>query len=269
MSPNRYCYRHATDRVRAVSNLIASVRWPARSICGEGAGIRADAQVRATLWPTRHLHSPMRWFEELYVWPEGFEPTSEQWTRIHLQALQRALVSLEREEVEAIGVTLSYGTLQQQPDAIDSLLEAHELVAHRLALLLRGAPVPAHSRFRVRAFLETLRARQICVGMRVTTPRLAMEYNTFNLVQPEFAKILAPGDAAAGAWESLALEARFSGISERWLIVAGLQTVEQRRRAIQAGIGFGQGSAVRPAQRPVADDPPCAERLFGQSLPVG
>ena len=54
------------------------------------------------------------------------------------------------------------------------------------------------------------------------------------------------------------MEARFTGVSERWLIVAGLQTPAQVERAVQAGIGFGQGAAVRPARKPVAERYPVA-----------
>jgi hypothetical protein len=192
----------------------------------------------------------MRWFDELYIWAEGFQPTPAQWSRIQLLGLQRALVSLAREEAEHIGITLSYLTVQHFDEHIDGLLQAHALVAHRLTVLLRGTIEQSNSRYRVRAFVDYLRAQQISVGLRVTTPRLAMELATFNLVQPEFAKILAPSAPHSSAWEALALEARFTGISERWLIVAGLQTADQLKRAIQAGIGFGQGTAVRPAHRP-------------------
>jgi hypothetical protein len=223
-------------------------RWPARSICSDAPS--DGGEICATVWPTRHLHSPMRWFDELYIWAERFQPSPAQWSRIQLLGLQRALVSLAREEAEYIGVTFSYQTVQHFDEQIDGLLQAHALVAHRLTVLLRGTIEQSNSRYRIRAFVDYLRAQQISVGIRVTTPRLAMELNACNLVQPEFAKILAPSEPISSAWDALALEARFTGISERWLIVAGLQTKDQVKRAIQAGIGFGQGTAVRPAHRP-------------------
>ena len=192
----------------------------------------------------------MRWFDELYVWTEGFRPTPPQWARIQLLGLQRALVSLAREEAEHIGVTFSYQTVQRCDEQIDALMQAHALVAHRLTVLLRGSIDQVGSGYRIRAFVDYLRAQQVSVGLRVTTPRLAMELNAFTLVQPEFAKILAPGADQCGSWDALALEARFTGISERWLIVAGLQTADQVKRAGDAGAGFGQGTAVRPAHRP-------------------
>ncbi len=212
------------------------------------------------MWPTRHLHGPTRWFDELYIWTEGFQPSPNQRSRIQLLGLERALVALAREQTEHVGITLSYHTVQAFDEQIDALLQAHALVAHRLAVLLRGTIDKTSSRYRIRAFVDYLRAQQILVGLRVTTPRLAMELDAFNLVQPEFAKILAPGAAQTGSWDALALEARFSGITEHWLIVAGLQTAEQIKRAAQVGIGFGQGTAVRPAHRPssAAADAPVA-----------
>lgn len=224
-------------------------RWPARSVLGD-VPLPDHAEICVTAWPTRHLHSPMRWFDELYVWAEGFAPAPEQWSRIQLYALQRALVSLEREEAEHLAVTLSYPTVLNFDEQIDQLLQSHLLVAHRLNVLFRGSIEPVRAPYRIRAFVGYLRALQITVGVRVTAPRLAMELNAFTLVQPEFAKVLAPEGAPGGFWDALATEARFAGISERWLIVAGLQTADQVKRAIGAGIGFGQGSAVRPAHRP-------------------
>lgn len=251
-----------------MSTVTPAHRWPARAVCADAT--QADrGEVCATVWPTRHLHSPMRWFDELYVWAEGFEPTPSQWSRIQLFGLQRALISLGREAAESIGVTLSYATVQNFAEQIDELLQAHALVAHRLAVLLRGTVGPGPSNYRLRAFIEYLRAQQIPTGLRVTTPRLAMELDAFHLVRPEFAKILAPGAAASGAWDTLALEARFAGLSERWLIVAGLQTSAQRKRATDAGIGFGQGTAVRPAQRPKAADGATVEGGTPRALSLG
>jgi hypothetical protein len=232
-----------------MSSMTPAHRWPARSICAD-LGPTDGGEVCATVWPTRNLHSPTRWFDELYLWTEGFRPSRTQWARIQLLGLQRALVSLAREEAEHIGITLSYPTVQNFDEQIDGLLQAHALVAHRLTVLLRGSIEQTNSRYRIRAFVDYLRAQQIAVGLRVTTPRLAMELDAFTLVQPDFAKILAPSPPQIGSWDALALEARFTGISERWLIVAGLQTADQVKRAVQAGIGFGQGTAVRPAHRP-------------------
>jgi EAL domain-containing protein (putative c-di-GMP-specific phosphodiesterase class I) len=46
------------------------------------------------------------------------------------------------------------------------------------------------------------------------------------------------------------LEARVAGLQANRLIVAGIETREQRMLAAQAGFGFAQGSAIRPAYDP-------------------
>jgi len=227
-------------------------RWPA-SITGRkdgsDAATLAAGSVCATIWPTRSLQGSSRWFDELYLWPEGFEPTPGQWSRLHLHGLQSGLDLLAREEADHVGVTLSFGTVQKYDEQIDALLRAHALVAHRLLVILRGSVPHVQSSYRIRAFVEYLRAQQIPVGLRVTEPRLAMQMSAFGLVQPDFAKVLAPPVARGASWENLATESRVAGISEQWLIVAGLQTREQVELAVHAGIGFGQGPAVRPAHR--------------------
>jgi hypothetical protein len=235
---------------RPVRAVTPAHRWPARAVCSDAPDTN-QAEVCATLWPTRHLHGPTRWFDELYLWAEGFAPSPAQWSRIQLTGLQRALALLAREQAEQVGVTLSYDTVQQFDEPIVRLLEGHALVAHRLTVMLRGSIEPLRAPARVRAFVGYLRARQICVGLRVTTPRLAMSLAAFELVQPQFAKFLAPAAPTDGAWDALATEARFTGISADWLIAAGLQSAAQLRRAVDAGIGFGQGTAVRPASAPV------------------
>ena len=227
-------------------------RWPAPAVIGKFEGI-ANGAVCATIWPTRSLQTPERWFDELYLWTDGFEPTPVQWSRIQLFGLRRALGMLEREECKQIAVTLSFGTVQKYDERIDTQLRAHALVAHRLSVILRGSVELVRSHYRIRAFIDYLRAQQIPVGLRVTAPRLTMDLSAFALVQPDFAKILAPSSNLGEAWQNLTLEARVVGISEQWLIVAGLQTQEQLELAAQAGIGFGQGNAVRPAQNPFGD----------------
>jgi hypothetical protein len=240
-------------------------RWPARFVC---TSADLAGEVCVTVWPTRHLRGPTRWFDEMYAWAEGIEPNSEQWSRIQLFVLERGLQALAQEQAEQVGVTLSYSTVQRCDEQIDALLRAHALVAHRLVVMLRGSIDSFTSHFRIRAVAEYLRTQRIPVGVRVTAPRLAMDLNAFSVVQPDFAKILAPAQAAAGAWDAMALEARFAGISERWLIAAGLQSQAQVQRAAQAGIGFGQGAAVRPARRPRATR---GGRLAagGESRPAG
>ncbi len=227
-------------------------RWPSQAIA-KGAERVPEGEVCATVWPTRSLHSRLRWFDELYLWADGFEPTPPQLSRMQLLGLDRGLTMLGREEAEQVGITLSFGTVQRFDEQIDAQLRSHALVAHRLVVILRGSVERVRSSYRIRAFVEYLRAQQIAVGLRVTSPRLAMELASFGLVQPDFAKILAPASTHGDSWDNLALEARVAGISEQWLIVAGLQTREQIQRAKHAGVGFGQGNAVRPAQKPSGD----------------
>jgi len=230
-------------------NLTPAHRWPALTFCNK-IDSPPPGEVCATVWPTRSLHTRERWFDELYLWTDGFEPTPVQWSRIQLLGLRRGLGMLEREECEQVAVTLSFGTVQKYDERIDAQLRAHALVVHRLSVILRGSVEQVRSSYRIRAFVEYLRSQQIPVGLRVTSPRLAMEMSAFALVQPDFAKILAPTSTSGETWDNLALEARVAGISAQWLIVAGLQTQQQVDRATEAGIGFGQGNAVRPAQRP-------------------
>jgi len=228
-------------------------RWPAQTVSGKIEGA-SGGTVCATIWPTRSLQTRERWFDELYLWTDGFEPTPVQWSRIQLLGLRRALSMLAREECEQVGVTLSFGTVQKYDERIDVQLRTHALVAHRLTVILRGSVEMVRSSYRIRAFVDYLRAQRIPVGLRVTSPRLAMELSAFALVQPDFAKILAPSSNLGEAWDNLALEARVAGISEQWLIVAGLQSQAQVERAVQAGIGFGQGNAIRPAQNPFGEE---------------
>lgn len=224
-------------------------RWPARTICSE-IETAPPGDVCATIWPTRSLQTPMRWFDEVYLWADGFTPSPVQWSRIQLLGLEQGLGMLSREETEQVGVTLSFGTVQKYDERIDKKLRAHALVAHRLVVMLRGSIELAKSQYRIRAFVDYLRAQQITVGLRVTEPRMAMEMEAFSLVEPEFAKVLVPASNHDEAWKNLSLEARVAGVKDEWLIVAGLQTAEQVEQATRIGVGFGQGNAVRPAQVP-------------------
>ncbi len=250
-----------------LSPLTPASRWPAHVICGEAERAPSSGHVCATVWPTRSLQSRQRWFDELYLWAEGFEPTPLQSSRMQLLGLERGLAMLAREEAEQVGVTLSFRTVRKYDEQIDALLRANALVAHRLAVILRGSVEVERSSYRIRAFTEYLRAQQIAVGLRVTAPRLTMELSAFSLVQPDFAKILAPAGTHDDSWENLTLEARVAGISEQWLIVAGLQTNDHIKRAKRAGVGFGQGHAIRPAQKPSAESPEGPPTLVPQMTP--
>jgi hypothetical protein len=228
-------------------------KWSARSL-SDNLDEPLQGQLCATVWPTRSLSSTSRWFDELYLWTEGFEPSPRERSRIQLLGLKRAFSLLEREEADQVAVTLSFGTVERFTERIETELLRHELVAHRLVLLLRGSIENAASRYRLRAFADHLRSRQIPVGLRVTSPRLTMELKTFDLIAPDFAKVLAPSSPHADAWHNLALEARVVGVAEQWIIAAGLETQAQVDLATQAGFGFGQGNAIRPPQ-PLPDIP--------------
>jgi hypothetical protein len=219
-------------------------KWSARSL-SDDLDQPLQGQLCATVWPTRSLSSSARWFDEIYLWTEGFEPSPRERSRMQLLGLNRAFTMLEREDAEQVAVTLSFGTVERFTDIIEKSLQRHELVAHRLVLLLRGSLDRVASRYRLRAFADHLRARQIPVGLRVSSPRLTMELKTFDVIAPDFAKVLAPASTHPEAWQNLALEARVVGVAEQWIIAAGLETQAQVELATQAGFGFGQGTAIR------------------------
>ena len=209
-----------------------------------------DGSVCATMWPTRTLAERERWFDELYVWTEGFEASTSQRARIQLAALDHALRMLDHESADSVAVTLSFGTVERHMDAIVSHLQLFPLVEHRVVVILRGAQDRVRSQYRIRALIDYLRSSQITVGYRVTTPRVTMEMRTLDMVQPDFAKVLAPESSREEFWRDFASEARIAGIEPQCLIVAGLETDQQVELARQAGIRFGQGNAVRPSFRP-------------------
>jgi hypothetical protein len=202
------------------------------------------------MWPTRTLAERERWFDELYVWTEGFEASTTQRARIQVAALDHALRMLDRESANSVGVTLSFGTVERHMDAIVAHLQLFPLVEHRVVVILRGAQDRVRSHYRIRALIDYLRSSQITVGYRVTTPRVTMEMRALDLVQPDFAKVLAPESNREEFWRDFVSEARVAGVEPQSLIVAGLETDQQVELARQAGIRFGQGNAVRPSFKP-------------------
>lgn len=224
---------------------MAQTNWSASALA---AGLAPHLQdgLRATLWPTRSLGATTRWFDELYLWTEGFQPAPRERSLVQLAGLEHACTLLEREDCEQVAVTLSFGTAERCTEEIDQCLQAHALVSHRLVLLLRGSIERVSSRYQLRAFADHLRALQVPVGLRVSAPRLTMELQTFDLLAPDFAKIVAPSSIHPEVWNSLAIEARVVGIAEQWVIASGLDQPEQVQLATQAGFGFGQGLAIRP-----------------------
>jgi hypothetical protein len=208
--------------------------------------------IRATLWPTRSLVSSERWFDELYIWTEGGAATTTQRARIQIEAMGEAFQWLAYDLVERIGVTISFGTIERALDPLTELFERNELLGHRMFVLLRGAPQRLRSRYRLRAFADMLRGLKIAVGYRLTAPRVSMELSGVDLVQPIFAKVLAPNSTRPEAWSDLALEIRALGLDTKSTIVGALETRSQLDSAVRAGFELGQGRAVRPPYPPPA-----------------
>ena len=202
------------------------------------------------MWPTRTLAERERWFDELYVWTEGFQASTTQRARIQVAALDHALRTLEGEAADSVAVTLSFGTVERHMDAIVARLQLYPLVEHRVVVILRGTLDRLRSHYRIRALIDYLRSSQISVGYRVTSPRVTMEMRALDMVQPDFAKVLAPASDREEFWRDFVSEARVAGIAPQALIVAGLETERQVELARQAGIRFGQGNAVRRSFEP-------------------
>jgi hypothetical protein len=202
------------------------------------------------MWPTRTLAERERWFDELYVWTEGFQASTTQRARIQVAALDHALRMLDCESVHSVAVTLSFGSVERYMDAIVTRLQLFPLVAHRVVVILRGAQDRLRSQYRIRALIDYLRTGQITVGYRVTAPRVTMEIRALDLVQPDFAKVLAPASDREEFWRDFVSEGRVAGIAPQSLIVAGLETERQVELARLAGIRFGQGNAVRRSFKP-------------------
>jgi hypothetical protein len=232
--------------------MIPAQRWSARALSKDSKR-PIEGSVCATVWPTGALNSDERWFDEIYIWTEGFQASTTQRGRIQSIILENAFQMLERERVEQVGITLSLGTVERFLDPVVEAFESHALVAHRMVVMVRGSVARLRSRYRVRAFVDHLRWQQIAVGYQVATARISMELKALDFLRPDFAKLLAPNSSRAEFWQDFALEARVAGVLPEWIIVAGLESPRQIALATQVGIRFGQGSAVRPAYAPIMD----------------
>ena len=226
-------------------------RWPAKGLARD-RGHPLEGSVCATVWPTESLVSAHRWFDELYLWTEGFHASTTQRARIQWAALRAAFQILEREDAQRIGVTLSFGTVERTMDHLADAFQTHTLIAHRMAILLRGSLVRLRSRYRIRAFRELLRGQHVPVGYLLTAASVSMELKALELVEPDFAKLAAPSSTRVEPWKEVVYESRIAGVPADRLIVSGLQSREQVNIALQAEIPFGQGNAVRPAFAPPA-----------------
>lgn len=211
----------------------------------DGSAGRFSGVIQATLWPTRSLTGSVRWFDEAYIWTEGATPTTTQRANIQLNALVDAFHWLEYELVEQIGVTISFGTVERSLDPLTALLERNAALAHRTFVMLRGAPQRLRARYRLRAFADMLRGLGFPVGYRLSAPRVSMELEGVDLVQPIFAKVLAIASRREEAWNDLALEVRALGLDTRATIVGGIEAPPQAHLARNAGFELGQGRAIR------------------------
>src|SRR4030095_14673386 len=212
--------------------------------CAEQAGNFRGA-VRATLWPTRSLISSESWFDELYIWTEGGAASTTQRARIQIDAMRDAFLWLQYDLVERIGVTISFGTVERALDPLTELFESNMLLAHRMFVLLRGAPQRLRSRYRLRAVADLLRGLKGAVRYRLSAPRVSMEISGIDLVQPIFAKVLAPDGTRQDAWSDLSLEVRALGLDTHSTIIGALETRPLLQGAVRAGFELGQGRAVR------------------------
>lgn len=207
----------------------------------------SEGTVGATMWPTRALATRERLFDELYVWTEGYQPTTMRRARLQILALRKAFALLEFQRVDRICVTLSFGTVERALDPATDIFETNRLLAHRISVMLRGQVERLRSPYRVQSFVEWLRTQAVPVGYRLSASRIGAERKAIELLQPGFAKLAAPSSARIDYWEDALLEARVVGLDADWLIVSDLETDAQRRLAQKVGFRFGQGSAVRPA----------------------
>lgn len=215
-----------------------------------------EGVVRARLWPTRALNTPERWFDELSVWTEGVQPSTQQRARLQMNALRKAFALIELEQVERVGVTLSLGTVERFLEYVTGIFEQNLLFSHRIAVVMRGDIGRLRSQYRVMTFVQWLRERQVPVGYRLTSLKNGGEMRSVNFLQPDFAELRAPELSREEIWSDTLLEARAAGLHPEWLIVSGLDTERQLQLARAAGFRFGQGAAVRPPY-----EPPSTRRL--------
>ena len=230
---------------------MTGARWPAAPLLRDWSR-PIDGSICATMWPTLTLSGRERWFDELYVWTEGFQASTMQRARIQLAALAKGFALVERERIDRLGITLSFGTIERCLDQVTEIFDTHRLYAHRSCVLLRGQIDRLRSRYRVRGFIDWLRTQQIPVGYRLTAARISMEMKAIDFVAPDFAKVLAPSSNRSEYWQDVALEARAAGLKLDRAIVAGIELAEQRANAQGAGFAFGQGHAVRAPYDPPA-----------------
>ena len=231
---------------------MTGIRWPSAALLQDWDPL-PQGSVCAVMWPTRSLADKKRWFDDLYVWTEGFEAGTMHRAHIQYRMLGQALHMLEAEHVERAAITLSFGTVERLLDPVTALFEKHPFVIHRMVVLLRGDVERLRSPYRFQGFVDWLRAHNIPVGYRITAPRISMEMGAIDLFRPDFIKVAAPPSRRVEYWQDMAVEARMSGLDAQRVIVAGIEDAAQRRMATESGFGFGQGNALKPPYDPSFD----------------
>jgi hypothetical protein len=233
--------------------MVDALYWSASSLSID-TGDPAEGRICAAIWPTHSLNSPKRWFDELSLWPDGFEPSPAQRAQIQLFALQLALKILADNHSNQLAITLSFGTVERCLHHLAEALETHAPDSERLLILLRGSFERLRDSCRLLAFVEFLRGVKMPVGYYLTAPRVCGELKALGFLQPDFAKVAAPTSTRIERWEDLALETGVAGVPFERLIVARLQTQQQLTCARLVGMPFGQGGAIAPAHAPPGDE---------------
>lgn len=242
---------------------MTGIRWPT-SVLLPDWDPQPEGSVCAVMWPTRSLSDKTRWFDELYVWTEGFEAGTMHRAYIQRRMLMYAFDILETEHAERIAVTLSFGTVERLLDEVTELFEKHPFVSHRMVVMLRGEVERLRSPYRFQGFVDWLRAHRIPVGYRISAPRISMEMGAIDLFHPDFIKVNAPPSKRVEYWQDMAVEARMSGQEAQRVVVAGIEDLAQRRAAAESGFGFGQGNAVK-----APFDPPMLRMTTSESSLLG
>jgi hypothetical protein len=209
------------------------------------------ARLRAVLWPTSRLINDERLFNEFYVWTEGAQARSRLRASIQHVAMRKGFAMLEEERIHHLAVTLSFGTIERNLDAITNAIDDYLLLCHRLTVLVRGDLARIRSRYRVHSFIDWMRSQNITVGYRLDV-RVEREGEAVSFVKPRFVKLMAPACADAEAWEHALSQTVLLGVHPESIIVSGVETPQQKEQARDAGFLFAQGTAVAPWQSPPA-----------------
>lgn len=207
------------------------------------------SRLRVVLWPTFEMATSVRVFDELDVWTEGAQARTTFRASFQHVALAKGFAMLQEERIHRLAVTLSFGTIERNLDAITDVIEDHLLLCHRLSVVVRGDMVRIRSPYRVQGFLEWLRIQHVGVGYRLDD-RIDLGAEAVAFVEPRFVKLLAPTSVDLGVWEQTLAQALALDFEPARVIVAGLDTPEQKQLALDAGFVCGQGMAVAPWQSP-------------------